>query len=237
MPKPKPTPKIWSQIDNSQFVDFYDLGNRYQYTFQDMAAVKWFVRQNMDILSGLSAPENLESDPRVEVDWSVPKLSSKPVVSVFLDFTYIAKYPKNGDKGIRASYYSYLKRVDEQHNWYRAEIDCSRVTELPFFDMAQFSAQDFQELGLSFSRKYFLKDLPRSEQAKHSDSFGPPDDVSDADVYSVISKNNFAFYEMTAHQNGQKLKLTFVVSRKRELENAESGLPLAWHKLYIERVD
>ena len=156
MPKPQ-TPKIAHQLDFTQYISFYSLGTSYQYTKQDMAAVKWFVRQNMDILSGLSAPENLESDPRVEVDWSVPKLSSKPVVSVFLTYTYIAKYPKNGDKGIRARYSSYLKRVDEQHNWYRADIDCGRVTDLPFFDMAQFSAQDFQELGLSFSRKYFFK--------------------------------------------------------------------------------
>ena len=235
MKQPAP-PKIRNEMDYSQYQNFYSLGVNYPYTARDMEALKWFIKSNMAVLSDSDALEELETDPRIEVQLHVPKLSFDPITFGSIDFTYIAKSPTVEKKGLCATYISMIYREAGTKAWNRANIWVSRASNVEFYDMAKFKPEDFQELGLQFVRKYKLIELPRSEQEKHYDNF-VPQQADDRKIYSLVSPLNFAFYEFETVQNRHKLKLTFVVSRKRELENAESGLPLAWHKLYIERVD
>ena len=235
MKQPTP-PKIRNEMDFSQYQRFTDLGIGYQYTARDMEALKWFIKSNMAVLADSDALEELETDSRIEVQLHVPKLSFEPITFGTIDFTYVVRLPATEKKGLYATYLGFIYKTDGSKDWSRANIEALRSDGVEFYDMAKFKPEDFQELGLQFVRKYKLIELPRSEQEKHYDDF-VPQQADDRKIYSLVSPLNFAFYEFETVQNRHKLKLTFVVSRKRELENAESGLPLAWHKLYIERVD
>ena len=229
-------PKISSEMDYSQYDDFNDLGIHYQYTTRDMEALKWFIKSNMAVLAEPDALEELDADPRIYIKLHVPKLSFDPITFGTISFTYVVSNPTATKRGMYTTYKSHIEKTNQTKYWNQAHIGTLRASNVEFYDMAKFKPEDFQELGLQFVRKYKLIELPRSEQEKHYDDF-VPQQADDRKIYSLVSPLNFAFYEFETVQNRHKLKLTFVVSRKRELENAESGLPLAWHKLYIERVD
>lgn len=209
----------------------YDLSSNagYEYTKQDSMTIKQFVLANLSILSNSKKLEDFQNDPVFYIEWHVPKLSLHPVLSAMFIYTHVIRKPVDDKRGLFEYYSSYLHRNDENSLWDLAQI---RVYVENTFS---FMPQDFQDLGLTLKRKYYLRDLPREEQLKYNYSVPISDDFSDSKIYNLIAPTSYAFYEFEMVRNGHTLKATFVVSMKKEFDNKESGLPLSWHTLYITR--
>ena len=209
----------------------YDLSSNagYEYTKQDSMTIKQFVLASLSILSNSKKLEDFQNDPVFYIEWHVPKLSLHPVLSAMFIYTHVIRKPVDDTRGLFEYYSSYLHRNDENSLWNLAQI---RVYVENTFS---FMPQDFQDLGLTLKRKYYLRDLPREEQLKYNYSVPISDDFSDSKIYNLIAPTSYAFYEFETVRNEHTLKATFVVSMKKELENKASGLPLSWHTLYITR--
>lgn len=217
---------------NTVTTENYDLVHNtkgYHYTAKDNETIKQFISENVNLLSNLKRLEDFEEDPLFYVIRNVPKEPGVPITSARLYYTYVIKKPTNAKRGIFAYYYSYLFRNDEKSLWNNVWI---------YVDMENifsFTSKDFQDLGLIFKRKYYLHDLSREEQIKYDLTLTVFDNMSDQKVYEHIAPINYAFYEFETIKNSHTLKATFVVSMKKEFENKDSGLPLAWHTLFITR--
>lgn len=215
-------------VDNSREGALYTL------TELDKEIFIKFININFEIVSKPNSDAIVnyinKHDIHTEIEYFVPKISTKPITEAYINYIYITKFPLKGKKGQYLDLYSSIKKQVKDTFWSTIYINNYSYVAGPNPFLTNFNQNDFKDLKFTFERKFFIEDL---KENKISVNFSQSNDVDDF-INSEQNGDNYAFYQFKTIRNLIPILITLGV---RKLEyNPDETYPKNWVNMYIKRI-
>ena len=197
-------------------------------TLIDKEQLEKFIEINLDTLSGLISAEKIDqTNPNIEVALWAPKISTAPITTASMTYTYIIKEPTSSTKGIYGDFSSSLVRKDEKSPWQYSDLSMLNLYDFPI--LTDFDKIDYDKLNLNFSEKFFLSDL---ESHSKKIDFSP---VNDYKKFASSNRNsmNYVFYKYSTIRNS--IPLTVIFGVEKDQYNEHEMHPKNWYYVYMKR--
>ncbi|AXE33493.1 hypothetical protein [Chromobacterium phragmitis] len=202
--------------------------NKKKLTPIDKTQLESFLKLNLDILSGLITPEEVDrTNINVDVKLWAPKLLTAPIISATMTNTYIIKEPTSSTKGVYGEFSSSILRKDDKAPWEYSSLSMLNLYKFPI--LTDFEPTDYAKLNLKLVDKFLLSNL--ENQAQRID-FSP---TSNYKEFASSNRNglNYAFYKFISTKSAVPLTVVFGV--QEDQYNEHEIYPKNWYYVYMKR--